>query len=363
MALLSRKKVAAVGTSEPAVKAAVGYAYGANAGATQINNFYAYTNGEMRQIAMRVPTVSRARDLMASVVGCLKLEMYRDIWNGNKMEPVPLAPRAWLARLDPNVPNNFLLSWLFDDLFFWGRGFLYVKSRTADGYPASFERLPAAMVTTQDQAGPVWFGPSNQLYFSGLPIDSENVIQFLSPIQGLLYTSSEAITTALRLEDSARRNAESSMPSGVLRQISGEPLSGQELADMAALFNQARMTNQTAALNECLVYEATTATPDKMLMVESRDFQARELCRAANIPNYLAGIDQGSYQYTTSQGARADRYLFGAKAFIDCISETLSSDNVLPHGTYVKFDVETYLNESYSGDTEVEVDTLIPSEA
>ena len=360
MALFGRKQVAAVGTSQdPEIKAAVGYGTGGNAGASQINNFYAYTNGEMRQIAMRVPTISRARDLMASVIGCLKLEMYRDIWNGDEMEEVPLAPRAWLARIDPNVTNNFILSWTFDDLFMMGRAFWYIKSRTADGYPASFERLPAAMVTTQDQAGPVWFGPSNQVFFSGLPIESENLVQFLSPVQGLLYTSSEAITTALRLEASARRNAESAIPAGVLRQIGGEPLSGQELADMAAAFNAARMTNQTAALNEYLTYEATTATPDKMLLVESRDFQARELCRAANIPNYLAGIDQGSYQYTTSRGAREDLYLFGAKAFIDCIAETLSSDNVLPHGTYVKFDVEEYLSESYLGSADVETETTI----
>jgi hypothetical protein len=362
MALFGRTKVAAVGTSqEPEVKAAVGYGRGGNAGASQINNFYAYTNGEMRQIAMRVPTISRARDLMASVIGCLKLEMYRDIWNGEEMEQVPLAPRAWLNRIDPNVTNNFMLSWTFDDLFFYGRAFWYKKSSTADGYPASFERLPAAMVTTQDQAGPVWFGPSNQVFFSGLPIESENLVQFLSPVQGLLYTSSEAITTALRLEDSARRNAESAIPAGVLRQVGGEPLSGQELADMAAAFNLARTTNQTAALNEYLTYEATTATPDKMLLVESRDFQARELCRAANIPNYLAGIDQGSYQYTTSQGAREDLYLFGAKAFIDCIAQTLSSDNVLPHGTYVEFDVEAYLSESYMGEVDVEVETPMPS--
>lgn len=352
MALFGKNKTAAVGTSTaPEIKAAVGYGYGGNAGVGQINNFYAYTNGEMRQIAMKVPTISRARDLMASVIGCLDLEMYRDVWNGNELEAVPLAPRSWLSNIDPMVTNNFILSWTFDDLFFYGRAFWFIKSRTADGYPASFERLPASMITTADQAGPVWFGPSNQIYFNGLPIESENVVQFLSPVQGLLYTSADAITTALKLEDSARKNAESAIPAGVLRQVSGEPLSAQELADMASAFNRARMTNQTAALNEYLTYEATTATPDKMLLIDSRDFQARELCRAANIPNYLAGIDQGSYQYTTSQGAREDLYLFGAKAFIDCIAQTLSRDQILPHGTYIKFDVEAYLSESYGGDT------------
>jgi hypothetical protein len=180
MALFGRNKVAAVGTSQdPEIKAAVGYGTGGNAGASQINNFYAYTNGEMRQIAMRVPTISRARDLMASVIGCLKLEMYRDIWNGDEMEPVSLAPRAWLARIDPSVTNNFILSWTFDDLFFYGRAFWYIKSRTADGYPASFERLPAAMVTTQDQAGPL--GRLTKFTFRVYLSSRKTLFSFLAP--------------------------------------------------------------------------------------------------------------------------------------------------------------------------------------
>jgi hypothetical protein len=39
--------------------------------------------------------------------------------------------------------------------------------------------------------------------------------------------------------------------------------------------------------------------------------------------------------------------MFGAKLFMDCIIETLSADNVLPRGTYVKFDIDDYLSENY----------------
>jgi hypothetical protein len=39
--------------------------------------------------------------------------------------------------------------------------------------------------------------------------------------------------------------------------------------------------------------------------------------------------------------------MFGAKLFMDCIAETLSADNVLPRGTYVKFDIDDYLSENY----------------
>jgi len=61
----------------------------------------------------------------------------------------------------------------------------------------------------------------------------------------------------------------------------------------------------------------------------------------------LLGVATGSYSYQNSTQARQDLYMFGAKLFMDCISETLSADNVLPRGTYVKFDIDDYLSENY----------------
>lgn len=363
MALFTRNKTAALAVStEPSVKAAVGY----NAGASQIGNFYSYLDGDARSRAMSVPTISRARDLIASMFGCLPVEFYREQWNGEEMEPVEIAPRSWGRRMDPTVTNNFLMSWTFDDLFFYGRAFWHVQSRTQDGFPASFTRLPAAMVTTMDQAGPVWFGPSNEVFFNGLPLDSRDLVQFLSPIQGVCYMSQRAINTALNLEASVDRNSRSAIPAGVLRQVGGEPLSPAELGEMAHAFNEARMTNQTAALNEFLTYEATTATPDKMLLVDSRQFQALELARVANIPPYLAGIAVGGYQYQNAEQAKQDLYLFAAKNFIECWNQTMSADNVLPRGTYCRLDVDSYLEELKVGEASVEVvdnvSTPAPSE-
>lgn len=345
MAIFTRNNKAALAISadpEPTVKAAVGY----NAGASQIGDFYAYYDGE-RNTAVSVPTISRARDLIASVIGRLPLKFYKLDWNEaeGEYDETPIMSRSWGHRIDRSVTNNFILSWTFDDLFFYGRAFWHIQERYADGFPASFTRLPAAMVTTQDQAGPVWFGPSNQIRFSGLPIDSKDVVQFLSPIQGITTMSAQTIKTALKLEAAAYRNASVSMPAGVLRQVGGEPLSASELADMAYAFNEARLTNQTAALNEFLTYTESTATPDKQLITQAREFQALELARVANIPPYLAGIATGGYTYQNAQQARQDLWIFAAAAYAECISATLSSDNVLPRGTYVKLDPDDYLTE------------------
>ena len=361
MGLFSRNKTAMVAVSEPDVQAAVGWS---NVGATQIGDFYAYQDGSRRARAMTLPVITRSRDLICGTISNLRLEMYREMWNGDDMEPTPLAPRSWLDRIDKSVPNNFILAWTVDDLVFTGSAYWYVTSRSGDGYPASFTRLPAAMVTLQDQQTGVRFGPSNQILFNGLPLESSDVIQFMSPIEGLNYTSTRAIETAIKIEEARYRNAASAIPAGVLQQVVGsEPLSADELASLAAAFNLARMTNQTAALNPYITYTETSATPDKMLLIDSADYSAKDLSRATSVPPYLVGVSTGSYAYTNATQSRIDLWTFGCLPYARCIEETLSSDNVLPHGTKVKFDVDDFLSEMYQGgdiEEPVEPDTQAP---
>ena len=360
MGIFNRTVNKAAISPQPTKAAAAGSGYvGQNAGANSIGQYYNYVEGTARNRAMSSTPVSRSRDLMASVIGCMNLKMYTEMWNGEKMEKMPLAPRTWLRRIDPTVPNNFILSWTFDDLFFYGRAFWYITSRTADGYPASFSRLPASMCQTLDQSGPVWFAPSKQIVFNGAELDPANVVQFLSPIQGIVYMSETAIATALKLEAARYRNASSAIPAGILRQTGGEPLSAQELADLAAAFNAARETNQTAALNEYVTYTETLTSPDKMLLIESANFSAMEMARLCNTPPYLLGLSVGSYSYQSSAESRMDLWTFGVRAYADCITGTLSQNNVLPNGTYVEFDVEQYLTGEYAmsddRDTQTEI--------
>jgi hypothetical protein len=365
MGLFTKGETKAQISPAPAQKAAAagsGY-YSNNTGPNMIGQYYTYIEGEARNRAMQVPAVSRARDLHASVISSMRLKMYKEVWNEEtrEMEEIDLAPRSWLRRPDPSIPYETLMSWTLDDLFFFGRAFWWISSRTQDGYPASFTRLPAGSVTTQDQSGPVWFAPSNEVYFQGGMLDPKDLVQFIGSSQGVIYQSEQTIATALKIEDSRYRNAASAIPSGILRQTGGEPLSAQELADLAAAFNAARATNQTAALNEFLTYEPTSATPDKMLLIESANYSALDLSRTCNCPPYLLGISTGSYAYTNSRESRIDLWTFGTKAYAEVIASTLSADNILPRGTYVEFDVDDYIGEFHENSMSQE-DSELPEE-
>ena len=345
MGLFSKKEVTKAAISpipEESVAAAVGTNYyRQNKAPNTIGSWYTYQSGLARNRAISVPAISRSRDLMASVLASMELKMCTEIWNGDEMETVPLAPRTWLRQLDPDMPNSFLFPWIFDDLFFFGRCFLYITSRTKDGYMASATRLPQGSIDTADAEGPVWFGKSKEIYFNGGALDPADVVQIYSPTQGMIYMSEQTIATAIKLCDARLRNSSSAIPAGVLRQVGGEPLSAEELGALAEAFNEARNSNQTAALNEFLTYTETNATPDKMLLIDAAEYQSKEIANLCNVPPYLLGISTGSYAYTNSAGAKSDLWTFGLSMYAQAISSALSQQ--LPRGTYVKWDVEKWL--------------------
>jgi hypothetical protein len=154
MAIFNKTKKAAISPA-PSKTAAVGGGFSpgyssSNVGVNMIGQYYTYREGEARNAAISVPTINRARDLMASVIGSMNLRSYNEFWNGEEMEKIYIAPRSWLRRPDPTVSFQFLMSWTLDDLMMFGRAFWYITSRTADGYPATFTRLPAGSITTTD---------------------------------------------------------------------------------------------------------------------------------------------------------------------------------------------------------------------
>ena len=213
------RKVNKAAISPPPAKAA---AAGANIYGNQntvgniFNQYYSWREGEQRNLLMTIPAVSRCRDLLASVIGCMPLRAYNMSWDGERMVKNYIAPRSWMRQPDPQNTYAHFFSWVFDDLYMFGRSIIHITSRTADGFPNSYQRLPVGSITTTDQTGPVWFAPSNQVYFNGVELDTRDLLQILSPTTGLVYTSVSAVETALKIEAARNRNASSSIPAGIL---------------------------------------------------------------------------------------------------------------------------------------------------
>ena len=67
---------------------AIGADVRAAAGGSPVGAFYSYSVGYGEEVALSVPTISRARDLIASMIGALTLKHYTLQWTGERYEKI-----------------------------------------------------------------------------------------------------------------------------------------------------------------------------------------------------------------------------------------------------------------------------------
>lgn len=331
------------------------------AGASPVGQFYQYSTGYGEEVALSIPTVSRAHDLIASMIGALTLKHYSLVWEGEKYEKVYLPTEPWMDQPDPEVTRNFFFANIFSDLFFYGRAFAVVTRRRADdNRPAAFTWIPAADISTPDQTGPQWFGKAKTILFNGYNLEPFDVVQFLAPTAGVLFQGSRAITISAHLDQWMDRQATAEQVAGYLQQRGGETMSGDELTELAQAWAALRKSTDGAigALNDYVEFVEYKNNPFDVLS-RQREYQALELARTANVPPYLVGIPTGGMTYQNAQQARQDLYLFGAKPYIDAIEQTLSMNQILPRGRYVSFDVAAYLREAALTEPEIMVEPRV----
>lgn len=297
-----------------------------------------------RDRAMRIPTVSRARDLICSAAANLPWHHELVQWNGDNIEYLPLPLEPWMDRPEARVTRAHTVAWTVDDLLFTGRAHWYVTNRYADGRPAGFQRLPSSDVLLEADsfANGVPVGPYTLSYI-GTNIPTRDVVSFWSPIAPFLSTASRALFIAERLDQAAMRFASTPAALGWLKQVGGEPLSGDELQELASSWQEARDLGSIAALNEFVDWHESNMDPSKMQLVEARQYQALEMSRAANIPPYLVGVNAAGFTYSNAEQSVRDLYLFGALPYILCISETLSGQDVTARGHVVRLKMDDHI--------------------
>ena len=340
MGLFTKKEPPAFGTSAP-VTAAAGY--GGRPGPLS-----QWTVGAQVQRALSIPTVSRGVGLITSTIAGLDFKTYTLAWNGEDYERNYIPNETWMQRPNPEVTRNFMISSTVQDLMLWGRAFWVKLTEYSTGFPASFMWIPHENVYTPNDAGPEWFRMPDDIEINGVPIDPANVVTFLSPINGMLWTGNRAIQIATELDAAALRFATNAggIASGYLQQKdSGEPLGGEDLTELAQAWADARGKLAVGALNNLVEWRESAHDPSRLQIHEGRQHAALELSRVLQVPAWLVGVSISSMTYQNSQQARQDLILFGAKPYIDCLQETLSLNSVIPNGRYVELDVVKYIRD------------------
>jgi hypothetical protein len=296
-----------------------------------------------REAAMSVPSVSRARDLICTAVGALPICLYTvrfDVPSRQSVEE-QLPPPRWANRLDPNKPRQHTLAWLTDDLLFYARAYLKITTRyESTGYPATFQWMPFTDLNIE---------ANGRVRYRNDEIDPADVVEFCSPIEGLLAVGFRAINTALNLDAAAERFSTAEIPAGWLEQTeNSEPMSGDELGEIADSFQAARQARTVAALNPFIRWHESTMDPSRLQLIEARQHASVEMARLCNIPAYFLNAPAGTgMTYMNAAQAKQDLIDFGALPYIQCIEQTLGGPNVTPNGQAIRLDVNAWLRNPF----------------
>jgi hypothetical protein len=186
----------------------------------------------------------------------------------------------------------------------------------------------------------------SSIQFNGVNLDPNEIITFLAPTTGLMYSGRRAVNIATHLDQYADRAATIETVPGYLQQTAaGETMSGEELGDLAAQWAQARREgNVIGALNNFVEFKEFNKDP-LTVNASQREYQALDLSRICSVPAYLvsAPTPGASMTYQNASQARQDLWLFGAQMLANAITSRLSMNDVVSRGRYVCFDTEELL--------------------
>ena len=285
-----------------------------------------------RELALEIPSVVRARNLICSTIAAMPLELYRKSTGEEIGKPV------WMDQPAANQPRSVTISYTVDSLLFYGWSLWKITSRyQEDGRPASYEWIPNTRVT------PYYSGDGHLI--EGYYIDQEfytnnDVVTFQSLNDGVLTTGARVLRSALDLEIASSVAASTPMPTGYISN-SGADLDPKEVQGLLAAWKLARTNRSTAYLTSTLSYQPTSYSPKEMMYSEAKQEYATQISRLMNCDAfYLSADANNSMTYSNLLDSRKQFVSLTLQPFISAIEDRLSMNDVTAMGNEVRFDLD-----------------------
>lgn len=289
-----------------------------------------------RSMAIRVPAVKKARDLICGTLGALPAKAY----NAKREE----IDNPLLAQPERGVARSVTMTRIVEDMLFEEVCWLQITEFGPNGYPSKVKRLRprsvdvrqvGAMVQTRDgHHGQTWeYVPDSQL------------IRIDSPNDGLLIAGAPAILDALLLARTASGYAKDPMPLGYFAPISPdvEPGTEAEVQDILDKWAAARRNNSWGYVNGSLKAETLTWSPQDLQLGDARDYAVVEIARLTGLDADELSVNTTTRTYVNAEQRRLDLIDFTLAPYITAIEDRLSMEDVTPRGHKVRFDFAGFL--------------------
>jgi HK97 family phage portal protein len=299
------------------------------------NYFYPLATAN-RQQAMAVPTLARARNIICSTIASLPLEQRI------KVSGVRVEPNRVINQPDSRVPGSAIYSYIAEDLLFHGVAYGQVLAMYADGRIQEWTRVsPDRVVQTLNAL---------QTEITAYQVDGSYVpsagvgslVVFNGLDEGLLSRAGRTIRAAVALENASETFAKEPVPMMVLKS-NGTNLTSERIGKLLEAWRVARLNRSTAFLNADVELQALGIDPDKLQLVQARQYVALELCRAAGLPAWFASAEQTSMTYSNAISERRSLVDFSLRPVLTAIEQRLSMPDFVGQGNEIRYDLDDFL--------------------
>lgn len=235
------------------------------------------------QGALAISTVYACIYKIASTVSALGLEIY--VKNGNQVDVANMHP-AYNVVNNPNDDNTAYEFWetIVASALMYGCGFAIIE-RNNRGYAQKLVPVHYHDVDVKEMNGERFYNVRD--YGVVMP---ENMLEIcnmfrMSPIR--LHRENMGLAKAAQDFGSEYFGQKGQM-TGVL--ASDQPLRKEQMDIIQNSWNQSAMNAGTKLLPFGFKYQRITITPDEAQFIETRKFQAEEICRIFSVPPSLVQL-------------------------------------------------------------------------
>ena len=292
-----------------------------------------------RALAMSVPSVARARNIICGTIGSLPLTTF------NRITGQYVDPHRVINQPDPRVAGFVIYNWLAEDIWMYGAGYgivLDMYAATDGGRVRAWTRVSPERVTVDTDF--------LNTEITGYKVDGKavplqgvgSIIRFDGPDEGLLHRAGKTIAAAVYLENAAVNYAKEPAPTMVLKS-NGTNLTAERISALLSAWKTARQSRSTAFLNADVDLKEFGFDPKSLQLAEGRQYVALELSRACGIPAYFLSAEQTSMTYSNAVTERRSLVDFSLRPILKAIEERLSLPDFTPNPVMVRFALDDFL--------------------
>jgi phage portal protein BeeE len=258
--------------------------------------------------AKQVPAFTRGLKLITGTVAQLPLTE----WHDDRAVPNP-----WLAQPEADEAAWVTMQRTVEDLVLYGTAYWLITQVRA-GRPVAIEHLdyPETHRTERPDPAPDLIGLGDE---GPWPVADPRYTQATARTV-IEFTGADTISTALALELTTRNQADTPMPSQILKNTSNYEMSPTEITEMLAEYTKARQSSTVAYLNGGVELDTVGWSAQELALEPQRNQSAIQVARLLNLdPSFVGAQVSGTSLTYTNRTSQAQQL----------ISETLN-DYIVP---------------------------------